>query len=145
MRSPSQIWSHIEKQFVRKAGCTPDATNVNSLRNLEVIETAPLKSDTSAVNPGMFIFSSVAFLLLNGQPADYIRSTLLIWPPIARLYSGIRSNTVLPSNSVVIAVNPYGDLVVKANSSTKAQLIYSLACPILSNHFVVHRTISSSR
>ena len=57
MMSPSQIWSHMEKHDVLdKAGCTPDATDVNSLRSLGVIETMPLNSDASAVNPGMFMF-----------------------------------------------------------------------------------------
>jgi hypothetical protein len=58
--SPAQIWSHVEKHELSKAGCTPDATDVNSLRNLKVIQTAPLNSDASAVKPGMVIF----FLLL---------------------------------------------------------------------------------
>jgi len=59
MMSPSQIWSHIEKHDgLRKAGCTPDATDIKSRRNLEVIETMPLNSDASAVNPGMLMSSS---------------------------------------------------------------------------------------
>lgn len=62
MMSPSQIWSHIEKHDVLgKAGCTPDATDANSLRNLEYLKSMPLNSDASAVNPGMLIFSSFVF------------------------------------------------------------------------------------
>ena len=57
--SPAQIWSHVGKHdILGKAGCTPNAAGVNSLLNLEVIETVPLNSDASAVNPGMVIFSS---------------------------------------------------------------------------------------
>ena len=56
----------MEKQDVLdRAARTPDATDVNSLRNLGVIETMPLNSDASAVNPGMFMFSSCSFFQLN--------------------------------------------------------------------------------
>jgi hypothetical protein len=55
MMSPAQIWSQVEKQdILGEAGCAPDASDADSLRNLESLECMPAKSDASAVKPGMF-------------------------------------------------------------------------------------------
>jgi hypothetical protein len=57
--SPAQIWSQVEKHDVLgKAGRTPEASDADSLRNLESLECMPAKSDASAVKPGMVIYSS---------------------------------------------------------------------------------------
>ena len=58
MMSPAQIWSQVEKHDVLgKAGCAPEASAADSLRNLESLECMPTKSDASAVKPGMFNFA----------------------------------------------------------------------------------------